>query len=119
MAILTKPVVLMAKARMSMNGQVSAGIDAGLIRCALHAALNTVGATTALGPNRRQLQKEFDFVISGSSVDLTTAINDPEPLLLPFDPASGNYIPFEAVTTSQGRAIMISDKGHLDIQQLD
>lgn len=119
MSLLVKPICLQAKARVSPDAAVSANVNLGLIRSALPAALNSFGFKTSLGPQRRLLQKEFTGTISGRSIDLGPFVNAAEPLLLPFDAMSQNYIPFEAVNTNEGRAVFISDKGHLDIQQLD
>jgi hypothetical protein len=110
---------MQAKARMSADGKISANVELGLIRSALPAALNALAVDIATGPNRRQLQKSFAITIASGSADIAPLINATEPLLIPFDPMSGNYIPFEAVNTNRGRALMIADKGHLDIQQLD
>lgn len=119
MSVLTQSVCLMAKARMSADGKISANVEVGLIRSALPAALNSLAVDVAMGPNRRQLQKSFAITIASNQADIAPLINATEALLIPFDPMSQSYIPFEAVNTNRGRALMISDKGHLDIQQLD
>lgn len=120
MSVFTQSVCLQAKARMSADSKISANVEVGLIRSALPAALNSLAVDIAMGPNRRQLQRSFAITIASGSADIGALINASEALLLPFDPmGSGNYIPFEAVNTNRGKALMISDKGHLDIQQLD
>jgi len=102
----------MAQARLSPRGQ-EAGLYSPLVRAKLPDALNLLANRIQNDPKRRLLQKTFDFVIDvpTQSADVSTGgIEAVEPLLLPYDPYTGNYIAFPAAFIGNTDLYHVADR---------
>src|SRR5882724_2062076 len=106
----TESICLIALSRISPGGQKGDPLHA-LLRGNLPAALNTLATRVSMDGRRRLLSREFDFTIDAptQSADLSPATSANEPLLLPYDPSNGNYLPFTACRISGIDAYMIAD----------